>query len=84
MLVSPTIDDATCHHQPVINKYRLRRLREEAGLTQGQLAKAAGITRQTISRWESGQRGENPHYDTLRRVAKALGTTPRYLTSKGT
>lgn len=33
----------------------LRRLREAAGLTQGQLAKKLGVALNTVSRWELGQ-----------------------------
>jgi excisionase family DNA binding protein len=54
--------------------WRVRRLREEAGLTQLELAARSGLTHETISRLEHGQR--EPHARTLLALAQALGTTP--------
>lgn len=34
---------------------RIRTLREEAGLTQGELAKAIGVNRSTVTRYEDGE-----------------------------
>jgi transcriptional regulator with XRE-family HTH domain len=39
-----------------------RALREEAGLSQAELAKALGVHRETISRWEAGKRGLRGRY----------------------
>jgi transcriptional regulator with XRE-family HTH domain len=50
---------------------RLKKLREEAGLSQPKLAKAAGIPVGTIRNWEQNLRV--PRLDTAFRVAKALG-----------
>ncbi len=55
----------------------VRHLRIAAGLTQGALAKRAGINRSQVSRLEAGHR--KPTLDTLARLAKALQVTPRSL-----
>lgn len=50
----------------------LRQLREEAGLTQDQLARKAGVTEAYISMIEAGKR-QWPSVPVLRRLAKAFG-----------
>ncbi len=50
---------------------RLKRLREEAGLTQEELAKRAGLTAKGISALERGER-KRPYPHTLRSLAEAL------------
>ncbi len=50
----------------------LKKLREEKGLTQEQVAKQGGITKPYLSQLESGAR-ENPSLPVLKRLAKALG-----------
>jgi transcriptional regulator with XRE-family HTH domain len=50
---------------------RLKQLREEAGLTQPQLAERAGMNRFGVAKLEQGQR--EPSWDTVQRLAKALG-----------
>ncbi len=52
----------------------LIRLRLRAKLTQVELAKAAGITQQTVSRLESGEAKE-PIYATVRALATVLGVS---------
>jgi len=49
---------------------QLRRLREKAGLTQGELAERAGLSVQAISALEKGFR--SPSWDTVQRLAVAL------------
>ena len=49
----------------------LRQLREEAGLSQFDLAQRLGISYQAVQRIESGRNGANVR--TLERFAKALG-----------
>jgi DNA-binding XRE family transcriptional regulator len=49
---------------------RLRVLREEASLTQAELAEKAGLSVQAIAALEQGTRG--PTWDTVRRLAYAL------------
>jgi transcriptional regulator with XRE-family HTH domain len=50
--------------------HRLRELREAAGLSQAQLAKHAGISRNAVSQWESGQ--TLPATNRLALLARAL------------
>jgi transcriptional regulator with XRE-family HTH domain len=50
--------------------HRLRELREQAGLTQGQLAERAAMHRQGIVKLERGER--EPSWSTLLALAKAL------------
>lgn len=45
---------ATVEHQGETRGQRIRRLREDAGLSQGKLGEAIGVSRQTISLWEMG------------------------------
>ena len=57
------------HGQPMP---RLRTLRLNAGLTQQELARLAGVSVETIVRLEGG-RGRRPFPGTRRRIAEALG-----------
>jgi transcriptional regulator with XRE-family HTH domain len=52
----------------------VRAARETAGLTQEQLAWAAGLHQTEIARIESGRR--NPGLDTIFKVARGLGVAP--------
>ncbi len=54
---------------------RLRRLREERGLTQERLAQRASVATDMISRLENG-RYTSPGLRTLLRVARGLGVSP--------
>lgn len=49
-------------------------MRKRAGLTQAAFAKKLGVTKVTVSRWETGARGLTA--DTLERIALALSCTP--------
>jgi transcriptional regulator with XRE-family HTH domain len=49
----------------------LARLREEAGLTQMQLAQQAGVSVDTLRHWEQGR--HLPRVDDAYRLARALG-----------
>lgn len=51
---------------------RLRRAREDLGLTQQQLAEKLGVSQPTIHAWESGSM---PRMKRLRAVAEAYGLT---------
>lgn len=55
----------------------LRAAREAAGLSRADLDARAGVPRRTTERVEL--RGQEPHGDTLRALATALGTTPEAL-----
>jgi len=56
---------------------RLRRLREEAVLSQEQLAKVSGVSKPTIVRIELGR--SVARVSTIRKLAIALGVQPREL-----
>lgn len=58
---------------------RIKELREEIGLTQDQVAAAAGTTFQQIARLETGQRRLTD--DWMRRIAPVLGVAPSALLS---
>lgn len=51
---------------------RLRRLREERGLSQQQVAALSGVPQESLSRIENGRR--DPRLDTLKKLAAALDT----------
>jgi transcriptional regulator with XRE-family HTH domain len=52
---------------------RLRELRTEAGLTQGQLAERAGVQRDAVARWERGTR--EPSWSNEIALADALAVS---------
>lgn len=52
---------------------RIRACRERAGMTQGELAAAAFVTRQSMGNWENGK--TLPDVQSLQLVARSLGTT---------
>jgi transcriptional regulator with XRE-family HTH domain len=56
---------------------RLKQLREEAVLTVHELAEASGVSDDTISKIENGQRVARP--STLRKLAGALNVSPQEL-----
>jgi serine/threonine-protein kinase RsbW len=66
----------------VLDSDRLRQARSRAGLSQRQLAAAAGIGRATISALES-QDVPRCHFRTRGRIAAALGTHPKAITARG-
>ena len=61
-----------------VNAQRLRELREQRVLSMRELDERAGVSYHTIWRLENGKTGAHPR--TIRRLAKALGVTPRELT----
>ena len=62
-----------------MNKFpeRLKKLREEKGLTKNQLAKEVGFGHSAISRWEYG--AQIPNIDTLVVFAKYFNVSCDYL-----
>ncbi len=60
---------------------KLQRLREERVLSQRELARLAGLTHQTVWRYENGS--TNAHPRSIRKIAEVLGVEPKELV-KGT
>ena len=60
---------------------RVRALRNEAGLTQAEIAEAAGITPESMSRIERGRL--SPSTDLVTRLAAAIGVVPGALFERG-
>lgn len=56
---------------------RLQELRKKAGYSQEQLAEMLGISRQAISKWESGQ--GNPDLDNLTKLTEIYAVSADYL-----
>ncbi len=56
---------------------RLRLLREESNLTVEQLSEKLGTVKQTISKYENGQR--EPKYETLLKIAEIFNVSIDYL-----
>ena len=56
---------------------KLKELREKAGMSQTQLASAAGVSDRTISSYETGK--AYPRGRIIYRLASALGVSPDYL-----
>lgn len=55
----------------------LRRLRAEAGISQGKLAKSIGVSGGNVSSWESGE--AKPGYTALCALAQFFGVSADYL-----
>ena len=62
------------------NNSPITRARMAAGMTQGQLAEAAGCRQKDISNWERGE--HLPRIDTAYKIAVALGCTMEDLIDK--
>lgn len=56
---------------------RLRKLREEHGMLQRELADKLNLSRVTITQYERGKR--SPEWDTLRKIADLFGVSVDYL-----
>ena len=57
-----------------VDGVKLREVRLDRGLSQEELHEMTGVSRDTISKMETGDR-PNPHPRTLRTLAGALGVT---------
>ncbi len=60
-----------------VNGVRLRQLRRERAWSQRDLARQSGVSQDTITRLETGQREAQPR--TMRWLAETLGVEPREL-----
>ncbi len=58
----------------------LRKMREAKGLSQEKLARLADVANNTIIKIEGGK-NKNPTFDTLKKIAKALGVSLDDLTN---
>lgn len=58
-------------------KDRLRKIREDKGLSQAQLAEKAGLQPSAVSHFEAGRR--SPSFDNLRALSDALEVTTDHL-----
>lgn len=58
-------------------RIRLKQLREEANLSQAQLAQQIGVSQSTVGMWESGR--NKPSFDTLKKLAEKFHVTVGYL-----
>ena len=56
---------------------RIQQLRKAKGFSQEELADRVGVSRQAVSKWESGQTA--PDLERLLTVSGQLGTTTDYL-----
>lgn len=54
-------------------RYRIKELREAAGMSQEELAKAAGVSRAILSRIESAEDSVTTTTKTLQKIAEVLG-----------
>lgn len=61
---------------------RIRELRERRGLSQNDLAKACGVTRQAIQYWERPD-GGSPRHAKLEKLANVLGVSVPELVQEG-
>ena len=57
---------------------RIKKSRQELGLSQAQLAKAVGISQESVRKWENGEI-QSPRADTLIRLARKLRKDPEWL-----
>lgn len=54
-------------------RYKIKELRESAGMSQEELAKAAGVSRGILSRIECAEDGVTTTTETLQKIAEVLG-----------
>lgn len=57
---------------------KIKRLRQERGMTLEQVADIVGVGKSTVRKWETGMIA-NMKRDKIQALATALGTTPAYL-----
>lgn len=59
---------------------KIRELRQKANMTQSELAEKLFVSRDLVSKWESGSR--RPDYRTITKIAEVLGTSPDEIISR--
>ena len=59
---------------------RIKKCRQEAGWSQEKVAEQLGVSRQSVTKWESGQ--SMPSTSNLFQLAKLVGTTVDFLTKE--
>ena len=59
---------------------RIKKLRQNAGMSQEKLAEMVGVSRQAVTKWEAGQSA--PGTENLFRLAEVFGTTVDMLTQR--
>lgn len=65
-------------HVMHINRHALQAIRESQGVSKADLARAIGVDRTLITRFENGERVANG--EQIRRIAEALRVSPLALT----
>jgi transcriptional regulator with XRE-family HTH domain len=65
-----------------VDGVKLKEMRLDRGLSQEELHEMTGVSRDTISRMETGDR-PSPHPKTLRKLAEALGVSVADIRKKG-
>ncbi len=70
---------ATTQHQRIILGLKVRQFRQERGWNFEEMSRQTGISISYLNEIEKGKKSPQP--DMVRRLAKALGTTPDFLTS---
>src|SRR5215216_4331344 len=75
-LCSIFVEKAECVYSSrmEVDGVKLREIRLDAGFSQDELHQMTGVSRDTISKMETGDR-PNPHPRTLRKLAQALGVS---------
>ena len=64
-----------------VDGVKLQRLREDRVLSQRELARLAGLTHQTVWRFENGS--TNAHPRSIPKIAEVLGVDPKELVKTG-
>ena len=66
------MDEARARTRAVIDAYNLREARKACNMTQGELARAMGVSQNRVSRMENGDIG-SMSLDVIRRYIEAVG-----------
>ncbi len=77
----PAVDDVGTNLDMEVNVSKVKELRAERVMSLRELAEAAGVSKDTIWRLESGT-STNAHPSTIRKLAKVFGVQPSELTGQ--